>query len=164
MEDITRCGAGRNPQFREWPNFSGKPQVGGENCVNTVEEIGSAFNWALWPYSTLCGFCPTTNIPSGGTLVVDTPDGAGVGWGHTTTEGNDMSEQPHTPTTAEVRLKYESASLGQSASAEFDRWLRQAKAEAVREHEEKRAVIHVSEPRPEVRLVPAPCLHCGRVR
>ena len=75
-----------------------------------------------------------------------------------------MSGQPHTPTTAEVRLKYESASLGQSASAEFDRWLRQAKAEAVREHEEKRAVIHVSEPWPEVRLVPAPCLHCGRVR
>ena len=41
-----------------------------------------------------------------------------------------MSEQPHTPTTAEVRLKYESASLGQSASAEFDRWLNEVKAQA----------------------------------
>lgn len=63
--------------------------------------------------------------------------------------------------TAEVRLKYESASLGQSAGAEFDRWLQEVKTEAVREYEEKRIVLHVGEPQPEVRLIPAPCPHCG---
>ena len=44
-----------------------------------------------------------------------------------------MSEDSYVPTTDEVRLKYESASLGQSASAEFDRWLAGVKADARRE-------------------------------
>ena len=70
-----------------------------------------------------------------------------------------MSE--YTPTTAEVRLKYESASLGQSAGTEFDRWLDQVKADAVRKHEEKRVVIHVNPPHPQVRYVPTPCRRCG---
>ena len=66
-----------------------------------------------------------------------------------------------TPTTEEVRLKYESSSLGQSAAAEFDRWLAKVKADAVREHEEKRVVIHVDPPQPRLVHVPAPCPRCG---
>lgn len=39
-----------------------------------------------------------------------------------------MSE--YMPTTGEVRLKYESSSLGQLPAAEFDRWLDRVRAEA----------------------------------
>lgn len=70
-----------------------------------------------------------------------------------------MSE--YTPTTAEVRLKYESASLGQSAGTEFDLWPSWVKADAVRKHEEKRVVIHMDPPQPRLVPVSAPCPRCG---
>jgi len=72
-----------------------------------------------------------------------------------------MAEDSYVPTTDEVRLKYESASLGQSASAEFDRWLAGVKADAIREHEKKRVVLHMDPPQPRLVPVPAPCPRCG---
>ena len=84
-----------------------------------------------------------------------------------------MSE-PHAPTTEDVKQRWLEAhrvpaSLGseqighlrQQRLAEFDVWLAKVKAEAVREHEEKRVVIHMDPPQPRLVPVPAPCPRCG---
>ena len=75
-----------------------------------------------------------------------------------------MSER--TPSTEEIRDQYtrkEPPFIGtlSSREAQFDRWLAKVKADAVREHEEKRVVIHMDPPQPRLVPVPALCPRCG---